>query len=159
MGVFQRAEQVDELTVTEATSMLTGFKGNDIYSDLLIGQLTQKDHFSDELLFRYVFEWIITNGYLQSVKNGSWELTPRNLQSRTAVMNALLRIENKPRITTDKISQMSKQFEKTDLRTLQEYYKSYPSEDIDPLYGLKAFWIETNFFSTANNDFVETLLK
>lgn len=157
LGIYQTPAQVNALTISEATSLLTGFKSNSIYDNIHIGEITAAGRFPNELLFRYVFEWAITNRYLQGVKNGSWQLTPKNLTSLQPIINAIRHSNNKPNITPAQIAALSRKLERKDNRTLGDYYKEYPQEVLDPLYKLKAFWIEADFFSTRENDFVDLL--
>ena len=166
LGVLQTQQQVNDLTLSEAMTLLTGFKGNDIYrygdKEITIGQLGQTGIFTNPLMFRYIFELIITDGYLRSVKNGKWELTPGSLKSKRIIMNNLLRNAKKasiPNRDEEWFENFQSSFAKTDFREIEDYYKGYPAESLDPKYNLKGYWIETNFFSSSGNDFVEVLLN
>jgi hypothetical protein len=159
LGVFQNVNQVNDLTICEATSILTGFKGSSKYENIKIGDITKMASFPDQLMYEYVFEWGITYGYLQSVRNGSWELDVKNLRSQIAVINALLKSRKKSNITDAQFKALSEKLAKRDSRPLLEYYKGYPYEELDILYKLRAYWIEADFFSTEDNDFVKLLLS
>jgi hypothetical protein len=110
-------------------------------------------------MLEYVFEWGITYGYLQSLSRGGWELKPGNIKSSDAVINALLRIKGRPNITSEQYTTLSNMLVKKDIRPVADYFKGYPSKDFDITYKLKAYWIEADFFSHGENDFVDKLLS
>jgi hypothetical protein len=160
LGLFQDDEQVNNLTLSEATSILTGFVGSPKYKDIKIREILSTSVFTNDLMLEYVFNWGITYGYLQSIRRGSWELKQQNLKSLEAVINALLINRGiRKTLTPLQYQAFSDKLVSRDDRNVNEYFKGYPSKDFDITYKLKAYWVEADFFSHGDNDFSDILLS
>ncbi len=157
MGLFSDPDDVNNLKISEATSILTGFRGNAKYDNIRIGQILLPSVFPNSLMLEYIYECGITYGYLQSIKKGTWELKTQNLRAQDATINSLLRLKGKPNITQNQYDLLSSKLIKKDVRGVNEYFKGYPSRDMDPTYKLRAYWVEADFFSHGTNDFVDIL--
>jgi hypothetical protein len=160
LGLFSDSNDIDRLTIKQATSILTGFDASDDYNEITIGEIMSAGIFTNQLALQYMYEWSIIFEYLQSVKNGSWELHEKNLISYQGVINQIRKLNGKALLNSIQLQELSNRFKKKDRhKTIDLYFRNYPYVPIDPKYDVKAYWLETNFFPNRNNNFVEILLN
>lgn len=160
LGLFSDPDDIDKLTINQATSILTGFNASDIYDGITIGEIPHDGTFTNELALQYMYECAIIRNYMQSVKNGSWELHEKNLVSYQGVINQIRKLNGKAPLSNLQLRELSNRFQKTDMQTnIDLYFRNYPYVPIDPVYSKKAYWLETNFFPSRENNFVEILLN
>jgi hypothetical protein len=160
LGLFSDQDDIDSLTINQATSILTGFDASDVYNGITIGEIMSAGIFTNQLALQYIYEWAIIFEYLQSVKNGSWELHEKNLITYQGVINQIRKLNGKAQLNNIQLQELSNRFKKKDRhKTIDLYFRNYPYVPIDPKYDVKAYWLETNFFPSRKNNFVETLLN
>jgi hypothetical protein len=159
LKLYQSIEQVDQLGMSEALSLITGFKGYSKYDQIRIKEITSMSEFPDELMLEYLFECCITTGYLRSIRNGTWQLTPVYLKSFEPLMRTLLRKKGlNENITPVQLQKLSDKLTRKDCRNVAGYFKNYPCFNLDPFNKIKAYWVETEIFAHGDNEFVNLLI-
>jgi hypothetical protein len=63
-------EMIDNLTLYQLASILTGWGGKDEYRNIRLEHVVDPTRLFDEDLYRYLIDWMITKGHVQSIYEG-----------------------------------------------------------------------------------------
>lgn len=69
-------DEVLQFSLGQLSEMITGLPGKEIFSEIHLKDLYLQDVFTDEMLYEYIFDWIIAKAGVNSVLQGKTLISP-----------------------------------------------------------------------------------